>query len=289
MIATLAAGILAGSGGDTILTDGNLPAFFAQLQSWYGDDPSLIETGVDPNNPPVIAPIPSSSFFNLNATSPTVSEAFNVYVRQISDPDDIIEIYFPDLANPAPAQAADINQFLASAGASGQGATLIGPTAYGSDQFLPVGQNLPYTVQFQNSGTATSPVEEVRIVTQLDPGLDPRTFRLGALQIGGLTVQIPSGRGTFQEDLDYTQTAGFILRVSAGMDLDTNTATWLLQAIDPTTGEVLQNATAGLLAPGASGFVSYTVQPMKGLATGTQISASAKCSSIMHRPKKPTH
>ncbi len=276
MMATLAAGILAGSGGNTILTDGNLPAFFAQLQTWYGDDPTLIETGVDPNNPPVIAPTPSSSFFNLNATSPTVSEAFNVYVRQISHPDDIIDIYFPDLANPAPAQAADINQFLASAGASDQGATLIGPTAYGSNQFLPVGQNLPYTVQFQSASAATSPVEEVRIVTQLDPGLDPRTFRLGALEIGGLTVQIPGGRGTFQEDFDYTQTAGFILRVSAGMDLDTDTATWLLQAIDPTTGEVLQNATEGLLAPGASGFISYTVQPMKGLATGTQISASAQ-------------
>ncbi len=246
MMATLAAGILAGSGGDTILTDGNLPAFFAQLQTWYGDDPTLLESGVIPGTEPMIAPIPSASTFNLNETSPTVSEAFNVYVRQISDPDDEVELYFPDLANPTPAQAADINQFLASAGVTGQGATLTGPTGYGPQQFVPVGQALPYTVEFQNSAAATSPVEQIRITTQLDPNLDPRTFRLGDLQIGDLSVQIPSGMGTFQGDFDYSQTAGFILRVSAGLDLDTNTATWLIQAIDPSTGQVLVERHTGL-------------------------------------------
>ena len=277
MMATLAAGILAGAGGDTILTDGNLPAFFAQVQQWYGDDPSLIEPGVDPNNPPVTAPIPSASSFDLNETSPTVSEAFNVYVRQISDPDDMVEVYFPDLREsdpaaggrhqPVPGQQCRVTD---------QGATLVGPTGYGAQQFLPEGQDLPYTVQFQNSAAASTPVEQVRIVTQLDPNLDPRTFRLGDLQIGGLSVPIPSGQATFQGDFDYTQTAGFILRVSAGMDLDTDTATWLLQAIDPNTGEVLQGATQGLLAPGVTGFISYTVQPLPGLATGTQISADAQ-------------
>ena len=84
LMATLAAGILAGTGGNTILTSGDLPAFFAQLRKWYGDDPSLVEAGVDPFNPPVTAPIPPASFFDVGAASPTVSEAFNVYVRQIS-------------------------------------------------------------------------------------------------------------------------------------------------------------------------------------------------------------
>ena len=90
-------------------------------------------------------------------------------------------------------------------------------------------------------------------------------------------IHVPTGVGTFQGDFDFTQTKGFILRVSAGMDLDTNTATWLLQAIDPTTGEVLQRCHPGLAAAaGATGFVTYTVQPMKGLATGSQISADAQ-------------
>src|SRR5262249_5216268 len=48
------------------------------------------------------------------------------------------------------------------------------------------------------------------------------------------------------------------------------------QAIDPNTGELLQSTTAGLLAPGQTGFVGYTIQPQKGLATGTQITADAR-------------
>ena len=276
LMATLAAGVLAGSAGDQIITNGNLPAFFAQLQQWYGSDPTLVEPGVVPGNNPVTAPLPTPGQLSLNGANPVVSEAFNVYVRQISvDPSGDVQIYFPDLTDTSTVQAANINQFLNGAGVVGQGATLTGPTGYGSQQFLPEGQPLPYTIQFQNSATATTSANQVRIVQQLDPNLDPRTFRLGSLQIGGLSVQIPTGLATFQGDFDFSQTKGFILRVSAGLDLDTNTATWLLQAIDPNTGEVLQNATAGLLAPGEIGFVGYTIQPQKGLATGTQISAEA--------------
>ena len=56
-----------------------------------------------------------------------------------------------------------------------------------------------------------------------------------------------------------------MLRVSAGIDAESRVATWLLQAIDPDTGEVLRDALRGLLTPDANGqptggFVSYTVR-----------------------------
>src|SRR6185436_5574486 len=92
-------------------------------------------------------------------------------------------------------------------------------------------------------------VGQVRVVEQLDANLDPRTFRLGDLRLGDLRVHIPGGPGTFQSDFDFTQSKGFILRVSAGLDLTTNTASWLLQAIDPLTGEVVTDPTKGLLPP----------------------------------------
>ena len=66
MNATLAAGILAGSAGSQIITSGDLPAFFAQLQQWYGSDPTLIESGVSPTDIPVTAPLPTASQFQLN-------------------------------------------------------------------------------------------------------------------------------------------------------------------------------------------------------------------------------
>ena len=50
------------------------------------------------------------------------------------------------------------------------------------------------------------------------------------------------------------------------MDLKSSVATWLIQAIDPLTGEVLIDPTRGLLRPNdaqghGAGFVVYTVEP----------------------------
>src|SRR5262249_26150756 len=135
-------------------------------------------------------------------------------------------------------------------------------------------------IQFANAPSAPAAVGEVRIVEQLDPSLDPRSFRLGDLRLGDISVHIP-GRGVFQGDFDFSRSKGFILRVNAGIDVESNTVTWLLQAIDPDTGEVVQDPHRGLLPPNnaqnaGAGFVSYTVQPKDGLVTGVQISASAR-------------
>src|SRR5205807_9824032 len=111
----------------------------------------------------------------------------------------------------------------------------------------PVGQPLPCTVNFQNDPKATTFVNQVRVVTTLDPNLDASSFRLGDIQVAGIDIHVPAGRALFQGDFDFTQARGFILRVSAGIDLSTRTATWLIQAIDPLTGEAIQDPTRGLL------------------------------------------
>src|SRR5262249_22279844 len=110
---------------------------------------------------------------------------------------------------------------------------------------------------------------------------DPRTFRLGDIKVGDINVHIPADRGLFQGDFDFTQTKGFILRISAGVDLKANQATWLIQAIDPLTGELMNDPTRGLLPPNnaagdGEGFVSYTILPIGAAATGTMVSASAR-------------
>ena len=86
---------------------------------------------------------------------------------------------------------------------------------------FPTGQALPFTVNFQNDPEATTEPGEIRITTQLDPSLDPSTFRLGDIQIGDIDIQIPSNLALFQGDFDFTQTKGFIVRVSAGVDIQT--------------------------------------------------------------------
>jgi CARDB/Putative Ig domain len=293
---TLAAGILAGPAGKQIITNGNLVDFFNQVEKWYGNDSAKVSpyigTGNDTTSPDdattyLLASPPPASDFNLGTTAPTHYEGFNVYVPWANDWDadehpgrsDSDETH-PENPNFLNVQAPNFAPFFTGTGRSGQ-ASINGPLAYGPQQYVPLGQPLPFTVQFQNGAGASSTVGQVRVVEQLDPNIDPRTFRLGDLQLGNLQVHLPNSVGSFQGDFDFTQSKGFILRVSAGLDTTTDTAAWLLQAIDPLTGEVITDPTRGLLAPdnaaGAGrGFVTYTAQPKAGLSSGAQISARAR-------------
>src|SRR5262249_14899151 len=273
---TLAAGILAGPAGSQIITSGNLIDFFAQVQKWYGADSSAqsryIGTGTDnvtkdEGGTYLQANPPPASDFDQHAARPTHYESFYVYVPYANqfdvDREDIPDIdeTHPEYSNFVNVAAPNFAPFFTGTGRSGQ-ATINGPLGFGAQQFVPVGQALPFTIQFANAPQAASSVGQVRIVSQLDANLDPRTFRLGDLQLGDLSVHIPGGVGSFQGDFDFTNSKGFVLRVSAGLDLNSSTMTWLLEAIDPFTGEVITDPGKGLLAPdnasGAGrGFVTY--------------------------------
>ncbi len=89
---------------------------------------------------------------------------------------------------------------------------------------------------------------------------------------------MPGDQAVFQGDFNFTGNKGFVLRVSAGIDAQARIATWLIQAIDPDTGEVLHDATRGLLLPDASGkankgYVSYTVRASAEAVTDASINA----------------
>ena len=295
--ATLAAGILAGPAGNQIITSGNLMDFFNQVQKWYGSNPAqlskYIGTGTDTTTADeggqyVQANPPPASDFNLNMTQPTHYEGFYVYVPYANDFDQAEEDN-PDSDQTHPENPNFINvaapNFAPFLHATGRSKTArrrsTGLSVSARSSSCRWARRCRYTIQFQNSPAATSTPGQVRIVSQLDPNLDPRTFRLGSIKLGDITVQVPSGVGSFQGDFDFTKSKGFILRVSAGIDVNSDTITWLLQAIDPLTGEVITNPNLGLLPPdnasgAGEGFVSYTAEALVGLATGTQVSSQAR-------------
>ncbi|WP_404783509.1 putative Ig domain-containing protein [Altericista sp. CCNU0014] len=265
LTATLATGILAGPVGEQIRTDGNLVAFFEQVRQWYGHDATLIA----PNGQQT----PSAAEYDLGLSHPTRFETFNVYV-----PYGEARV---DLPASVPIPKPNFAGFLNAAGATTDLSGISGPVGFGVQGLVPLGQALPYTIQFENAASASAAVGEVRIVSQLDADLDTRQFKLGDIQLGDIQVHLPTGRGSFQGDFDFTRQKGFILRVSAGLDPLSNTATWLLQAIDPKTGEVIQDTSRGLLLPNdakgnGSGWVTYTAQAKADIATGTEITSQAK-------------
>ncbi len=157
---------------------------------------------------------------------------------------------------------------------------IIGPAGFGAENFVSVGQALPYQINFENDPTAVLPAQQVVITQQLDRNLNPQSFRLGSFGFGGQVYQVPANTAFYQTQIDLTQQDGFNVDVTASIDVQTGIATWTFTTIDPATGEIPLDPTVGFLPPDNSagigeGFVSYTVMANQAASTGTVIYAQA--------------
>ena len=286
VMATLATGVLEGPAGSGIISGGDVASFFSDLLGWYGnniDQTSPVAGYNEHGNP--IATLPTSSQFDLDAQSPTSFEDFNVYVPWVSfsaraDLPPSFQITSVQDVNGQPVIPLDLDQYLTNAGQDAGLASMTGPFTAEDRGDIPAGQPLPFTINFQNDPEATTEPGQIRITTQLDPSLDPSSFRLGDIQVGDIDIQIPGNLSLYQGTFDFSRTKGFDLYVSAGVNIQTGIATWLIEAIDPLTGAVITNPNLGLLPPNdaegdGAGFVSFTALPRTGVTTGTTLTATA--------------
>src|SRR5690606_37167910 len=122
----------------------------------------------------------------------------------------------------------DFDRFREIAGSSD--ATMVGPLGTCAENWVPEGHSLPHEIRFAQPENTSLPTREIRIVTTLDEALDPRSFRLGGITLGDISIAVPAGRAVYQTDIDLAATRGFNLRTSMGIDVETSTATWLFQA-----------------------------------------------------------
>jgi YD repeat-containing protein len=285
-LAVLASGVLVGPAGQQIESRGDLLAFFEQVHRWYGDTPGALapiseyELRSHPDYGSLNIPIPDLPEFasyDLGLSQQTYFASFNVFVANGALSNSAIG----SVAASSQLTALQLQELLTLAGQVTTQASISGPQGYGEQQFLPAGQALPYSIRFENPADANANPAEIRIVSQLDPSLSARSFRLGSMQLGDITINVPADRSSFQGDFDLRNSRGFILRVSAGIDVATATMTWLLQAIDPTTGELLQTPGIGLLPPNSAnnqglGTVSYSVSTAFDLDSNREVRASAR-------------
>jgi len=307
--ATLATGILLAKAGDSYRTQADILGFFAKVQQWYGDtakyagDPDAavvgidyVETREDSEGNIVEIPVPKLAdpqAFDMNAEQDTHFINFNIFAGGSTEFEYLRHIgVLDEKFNPVSAQALNLSQYLQqSAQQSADANALVsvrGPQAVtGSDgnSYVPADVALPYTVSFTNPSEAG--IGQLRLVSEIDADLDIRSLRLGDLKLGDINIHLPVDRANFQGDFDFTGSKGFILRVSVGIDASTRIATWLLQAIDPDTGEVWQDNVRGLLLPAADanvanagqlkkGFVSYTVRASDTAPSKAEIISSAR-------------
>ena len=288
-LGVLASGVLVGAGGEQFITNSSLLAFFGKLHEWYGDEPGKMaiidhyDVRESEDCPPYPIPVPALPLFedyDLGLSHGTYFQAFNVFSPWMGLPATGALPEFASVTASNELSALTFSDLLQQAIAGAQSAGITGPQGFGENQFVPAAESLPYTISFENAADSSTWANEIRVLTQLDDGLNARSFRLGGIRIGDISVSIPTDRAGFQGDFDLRNSKGFILRVSAGIDTATSIATWLLQAIDPLTGEVLADKTRGLLGPNnaqgrGAASVSYSAASAFGAQTGNELRARA--------------
>ncbi len=153
---------------------------------------------------------------------------------------------------------------------------LIGPSGYGSENFVPSQALLPYRIDFENQPTATAPVQDASVTDQLDPNLDWGTFALTEIGFGNTILSIPAGSQHFAATVPMTENGEtFDVDIDAGINLVTGQVYATFQSINPATG-LPPDVLTGFVPPEdgtgrGTGHISFTIEPNPNLPTGTQI------------------
>ncbi|NQU26017.1 MAG: RHS repeat protein, partial [Candidatus Nealsonbacteria bacterium] len=161
----------------------------------------------------------------------------------------------------------------------------LGPAGYGDDGYIAVDVDqsmvMPYTIRFENKADATAPAQWIRITDAFDEDLDLTTFELTEFMLGGEIFAIPAGLDSYNAQLERTiEGHELVVEVAISLDRAARTLSASFMALDPTTGWMPENPMIGLLYPNddngrGDGHISYTIEPLDGLATGTEITNKA--------------
>lgn len=142
--------------------------------------------------------LPEFEDFDLGLSNPTQFEAFRIYVpwmafdqRSSGLPADF-QVNGPAPVDGSEFQALDFSQLLAGEAQTQRLASISGPQTFDTEGWLPVGQSLPYSISFKNPETASSHVHQIQIASPIDLNLDGRSFALGDMKIGKITIHMPA-------------------------------------------------------------------------------------------------
>lgn len=155
---------------------------------------------------------------------------------------------------------------------------LYGPAGYGAANFVTnIGGVFAYRVTFENDSTAAAPAQRVTITNNLDANLDWSTFQLTGIGFGDNNLIIPAGSQHYLMTLTMTYNGQtFNVQIEAGIHNDTGQVYATFQSLDPNSGLPPSDVLIGFLPPEngtgrGQGYLTYTVSPKAGLATGVVI------------------
>ena len=160
---------------------------------------------------------------------------------------------------------------------------IIGPTGIGTPRWVSIKDQLPYTINFENSIEATAPAKVVTVYYPIDLKQSGNRFLLGSFGFNNQTFNVPPNTPAYYTRLDVRDSLGVFVDVTAGYDVANNRAFWLFQSVDPITLGPLSDPLKGflLLQDSANpnyghGFANFTIVSKEDAQTGDQMNATAK-------------
>lgn len=148
--------------------------------------------------------------------------------------------------------------------------------------FVPANRPLPYVILFENLASASAPAQEVVITDQLELArVETSTFSFGPITFGHRQFLPAPGVNEFTTTLDLRPDRNLLLRIGGELHPETGVITWRFTSLDPETGEVPEDPDAGFLPPNRNppegeGSVLFSIEPRRGLETGTVIANRAR-------------
>ncbi|MDD3642352.1 MAG: CARDB domain-containing protein [Candidatus Krumholzibacteria bacterium] len=154
----------------------------------------------------------------------------------------------------------------------------VGPTPEGENNFISQLDRISYTVYFENVPDASAAARQVFVTDELDPRLDPRSFRLGEIAWADTVLSIPTNLGYYHGIVELS--TGYLLEISAGVDYLSRVARWTFTTIDPLTGLPPLDPAAGFLQPNdengcGEGHVLFSIKPADDVVDGDGIANKA--------------
>jgi RHS repeat-associated protein len=153
---------------------------------------------------------------------------------------------------------------------------LIGPAGYGTANYLGTNVTFAYQINFENASNATAPAQVVVITNAIPSDLDLSTLQISGIGFGDHFLSIPAGSQHYEhtEHLIFNDTA-FDVNIEASVDYATRQVRVTFDSIVPLTG-LPPSVDVGFLPPEdgtgrGDGYLAYTIRPVSGLSTGTEI------------------
>ncbi|HOZ52176.1 MAG TPA: CARDB domain-containing protein, partial [Chitinophagaceae bacterium] len=125
---------------------------------------------------------------------------------------------------------------------------IFGPEGRGDTtiRWVPALRSMPYTIQFENDSLlATASAQRVVIEQNLDPNVDPLSFRIQQVAFNNMTFDLPE-LANYSGILDLDDSLNYDVQVTAGLDIANLKIFCILQTINPNTG-LPPNSNEGLL------------------------------------------